>query len=219
MRVRDCGRGQRVRQCAGPGSGRVRSGTARGCGSVRKQGIAGTTESRGLLCAFRWGALGLPTGGGCRRGACQCHNDVPRAEGEFWLPHRKRRAGRRILLPTNHPEVRMNSIQSVLTLSNLSRWRVTVLCFFVTCFLFLSFPDSVRTLKRRNLLSVEALVYTTMPSTTAHRPEMALDGDADTYFKSAYGMSEGDTFLVLLSQPIPVQSLHILTGDAESRIP
>jgi len=64
---------------------------------------------------------------------------------------------------------------------------------------------------------VEALLYSTMPSTSAHRPEMALDGDAGTYFRSAYGMGDGDTFLVLLSRPVPVQSLRITTGDAEGQ--
>ena len=62
---------------------------------------------------------------------------------------------------------------------------------------------------------VEALLYSTMPSTAAHRPEMAMDGDAGTYFRTAYGMGDGDDFLVLLSRPIPVQSLRIATGDAE----
>ena len=64
-------------------------------------------------------------------------------------------------------------------------------------------------------VSVEALLYTTMPSTAAHRPEMAMDGNANSYFRSAYGMSDGDDFLVLLSQAIPVQSLRITTGDTE----
>ena len=41
-----------------------------------------------------------------------------------------------------------------------------------------------------------------------------MDGDDSTYFKSAYGMSDGDDFLVLLSQPIRVRSLHITTGDS-----
>ena len=64
---------------------------------------------------------------------------------------------------------------------------------------------------------VEALLYSTMPSTTAHRPEMAWDGDGGTYFKSAYGMSDGDDFLVLFSQPVPVESLHIVTGDTDGQ--
>ncbi len=65
--------------------------------------------------------------------------------------------------------------------------------------------------------TVEALLYTTMPSTMVHRPEMAMDGDANSYFKSVYGMGDGDDFLVLLSQAIPVQSLHIVTGDTDGQ--
>ena len=62
---------------------------------------------------------------------------------------------------------------------------------------------------------VEALIYSTMPSTPAHCPTMAMDGDPDTYFRSVYGMDDGDTFLVLLGQPIPVQSIRITTGDPD----
>lgn len=62
---------------------------------------------------------------------------------------------------------------------------------------------------------VEALVYSTMPSTAAHRPEMALDGDPSTYFKSAYGMDDGDDFVILLSRAIPVTSIRIVTGDSD----
>jgi hypothetical protein len=65
--------------------------------------------------------------------------------------------------------------------------------------------------------TVEALIYSTMPSTAAHRPEMAIDGDPNSYFKSVYGMSDGDDFLILLSRPIPLQSLHITTGDVENQ--
>ncbi len=64
---------------------------------------------------------------------------------------------------------------------------------------------------------VEALIYSTMPSTAAHRPEMALDGDQSTYFKSVYGMSDGDDFQILLSRPVPVRSLRITTGDADGQ--
>lgn len=62
---------------------------------------------------------------------------------------------------------------------------------------------------------VEALLYSTMPSRAIHRPTMAMDGDQNTYFRSEYGMGDGDDFLVLLSQPIPVQSIQITTGDTE----
>lgn len=65
--------------------------------------------------------------------------------------------------------------------------------------------------------SAEALIYTTMPSTADHRPEMAMDGNPDTYFKTVYGMDDGDDLLVLFSQAIPVQSLRIVTGDTENQ--
>jgi len=63
--------------------------------------------------------------------------------------------------------------------------------------------------------AAEALIYSTMPSTTAHRPEMTMDGDPSSYYKSTYGMDDGDDFLVLLSHPISVNSLKIVTGDAD----
>ena len=66
----------------------------------------------------------------------------------------------------------------------------------------------------KSSLTVEALVYSTMPSLAAHRPEMAVDGDLSTYFQSVYGMDDGDDFLILFSQPIPVQSLRVATGDS-----
>ena len=64
---------------------------------------------------------------------------------------------------------------------------------------------------------VEALIYSTMPSTWANRPEMAMDGDPNTYFKSFYNMSDTDDLQVLLSRPITVRSLRITTGDAQSQ--
>ena len=64
---------------------------------------------------------------------------------------------------------------------------------------------------------VKATVYSTMPSTAVHRPEMAMDGDGSTYFKSGYGMDSGDDFLVLLAHPIPVRAVHITTGDADGQ--
>lgn len=63
--------------------------------------------------------------------------------------------------------------------------------------------------------SVEAQLFSTMPSTFAHRPEMAMDGDTSSYFKSFYGMSDGDDFTVLLSAPIPVKSVKVVTGNTD----
>ncbi|BDI32542.1 hypothetical protein CCAX7_45930 [Capsulimonas corticalis] len=65
--------------------------------------------------------------------------------------------------------------------------------------------------------TVQASIYSTMPSTTAHSPQMALDGNPSTYFKSVYDMGDGDTFLVVLSQPVPLRSLHIVTGGADGK--
>ena len=42
---------------------------------------------------------------------------------------------------------------------------------------------------------------------------MALDGDEGSYFKSVYGMDDGDDFTVMFSQPIRLRSLRISTGD------
>ncbi|MGV3614151.1 MAG: basic secretory protein-like protein [Fimbriimonas sp.] len=65
-------------------------------------------------------------------------------------------------------------------------------------------------------LPVDALVYSTMPSTFAHRPELAMDGDANTSFRSYYGMGDGDSFTVILGRPIPVRSLRVTTGAGEN---
>ena len=65
--------------------------------------------------------------------------------------------------------------------------------------------------------TVEGLLYSTMPSEGTHHPEMAADGDEKTYFRSAYGMDDGDEFLLRLSQPIPVSVLKITTGDPEGQ--
>src|ERR1019366_218731 len=64
-------------------------------------------------------------------------------------------------------------------------------------------------------LPVEALIYSTMPSTWEHRPAMAMDGDLSSTFQSDGGMDDGDTFLVLLSRPISVQSIQVSTGDSD----
>lgn len=62
-------------------------------------------------------------------------------------------------------------------------------------------------------LPVEAFLYTTMPCYSIHRPEMAMDGDTKTSFRSAYGMEEGDSFTVILNRPIPIRSIRISTGS------
>lgn len=61
----------------------------------------------------------------------------------------------------------------------------------------------------------EAILYSTMPSTTAHRPEMAMDADESSFFKSVYGMSDGDDFTVLFTRPVPLRSLRVSTGNAD----
>ena len=63
---------------------------------------------------------------------------------------------------------------------------------------------------------VSAFLYSTMPSTSAHRPEMAMDGDESTYFQSVYNMGDGDDFRILLSRPIAVSALKITTGNAQN---
>ena len=66
-----------------------------------------------------------------------------------------------------------------------------------------------------NSAPLEALLYSTMPATAAHRLQMAMDGDSSTYFQTVYGMGDGDDFLMLLSHAVPVQSLHIVSGSPE----
>jgi hypothetical protein len=62
---------------------------------------------------------------------------------------------------------------------------------------------------------VEALLYSSMPSTFDHNAVMAMDGDSNTYFKTVYGMGDGDDFLVMLSHAIPMQQLTIVTGTPD----
>lgn len=64
---------------------------------------------------------------------------------------------------------------------------------------------------------VNALLYSTMPSVAAHRPDMAMDGDPQTYFQSQYGMGEGDDFWVILSRAISTSSLRVVSGDADGQ--
>ena len=61
----------------------------------------------------------------------------------------------------------------------------------------------------------EATLYSTMPSLDAHRPEMAMDGDQNSYFKSVYGMSDGDDFTVMFSRPLPIGAMRISTGNPD----
>ncbi|RYZ85205.1 MAG: hypothetical protein EOP06_16670, partial [Proteobacteria bacterium] len=64
--------------------------------------------------------------------------------------------------------------------------------------------------------STEALVYSTMPSTNVHSPQMAMDGQEGTYFKSVYNMDDGDDFTIWLSRSIPVSSFRVLTGNTDN---
>ncbi len=82
--------------------------------------------------------------------------------------------------------------------------------------LFLALPGSVRAADKTPG-PVEALVYSTMPSTFAHSPTMAMDGDPNSYFKSVYGMGDGDDLQIQLSQPTRLYSLRITTGDTENQ--
>lgn len=67
----------------------------------------------------------------------------------------------------------------------------------------------------QNSVPVDALVYSTMPSTFDHRPTMAMDGDPKTTFRSYYGFGDGDGFTVLLGRPIPVRSIKVVTGNGQ----
>ena len=80
----------------------------------------------------------------------------------------------------------------------------------VLAFCFVAIPAGAQDAK------VSAFLYSTMPSTSAHRPEMAMDGDDKTYFQSVYGMDDGDDFRILLSRPIAVSALKITTGNAQN---
>lgn len=62
---------------------------------------------------------------------------------------------------------------------------------------------------------VDALLYSTMPSTFANRAEMALDGDDKTAFRSYYGMEEGDEFRVVFGRPMKVGNIKVVTGTTE----
>ena len=59
---------------------------------------------------------------------------------------------------------------------------------------------------------VDAALYSTVPSTFAHRPILAMDGDNATWFESATGMSKTDWVLVMLSHPVGVNDIKVRTG-------
>ena len=63
----------------------------------------------------------------------------------------------------------------------------------------------------------DALIYSTMPSTRAHSPKMAMDGDPSTYFQTVYGMSSTDDVRVILTRTVAVQSIRIVTGDEQNQ--
>lgn len=67
----------------------------------------------------------------------------------------------------------------------------------------------------QNAVPVDALVYSTMPSTFDHRPTLAMDGDPKTTFRSYYGFGDGDGFTVLLGRPIAVRSIKVVTGNGQ----
>lgn len=60
---------------------------------------------------------------------------------------------------------------------------------------------------------IEATLYSTMPSRWANRPELAMDGDAKTAFRSYYGMEEEDSFVVMFARPVPVRLIRAVTGE------
>ena len=64
---------------------------------------------------------------------------------------------------------------------------------------------------------VEALVYSTTASYWADRPELAMDGDPKTAFRSYRGFGPGDDFRVTLSRPVPFTKIVVQTGDAEGK--
>jgi len=95
--------------------------------------------------------------------------------------------------------------------------RKTVLCRLATIAIFTLgiYSAAAKSFAAAPQIPVEVQVFTTMPSTDAHSPVMAMDGDLNTYYKSDYGMDDGDDFIVLLSRPIPVSSIKIVTGDTD----
>lgn len=61
----------------------------------------------------------------------------------------------------------------------------------------------------------EAFLYSTMPSLWDNRPELAMDGNPKTAFRSYQGMEQDDSFTVIFSRPMPGKSISVTTGDDE----
>lgn len=58
-------------------------------------------------------------------------------------------------------------------------------------------------------------IYTTLPSFYAHRPTLAMDGDAQSFYQASRYMTSGDGFTVLLSRKVQVKSVRIETGTIQ----
>ncbi len=56
------------------------------------------------------------------------------------------------------------------------------------------------------------LISTSLPIRQPNEPEFALDGKTDTYFQSARPTSDGDDFTITFPDPMPLESVEVLTG-------
>lgn len=84
---------------------------------------------------------------------------------------------------------------------------------YIAVFLALVLPAPMAVRADSTSPSVDAFLYSTMPSTYAHRPDLAMDGDDSTWFRTETGMSSTDFFMVELSRPVRVSSIDVETGD------
>ena len=62
---------------------------------------------------------------------------------------------------------------------------------------------------------IDVLVYSTMSSRWTTRPELAMDGDDATAFRSRGGMGPGDSFTATLSRPVALRAVRVTTGEGE----
>ena len=60
---------------------------------------------------------------------------------------------------------------------------------------------------------IEVFVYSTLSSRWAGRPELAMDGDDATAFRSRGGMAPGDAFTATLSRPATLRTVRVTTGE------